>query len=59
MPASAPWWWGAASVSDQPAQLDLSTAEAALERGDYGQCLELLTRWRMRDRCRIEGRSAC
>ena len=30
-------------MSDQPAQLDLSTAEAALERGDYGQCLELLT----------------
>ena len=29
-------------MSDQPAQLDLSSAEAALERGDYGQCLELL-----------------
>ena len=29
-------------MGDQPAQLDLSSAEAALERGDYGQCLELL-----------------
>ena len=29
-------------MGDQAKALDLSTAEAALERGDYGQCLELL-----------------
>ena len=29
-------------MRDQPAKLDLSSSEAALERGDYGQCLELL-----------------
>ena len=29
-------------MSEQDAALDLSEAEAALERGDYGQCLELL-----------------
>jgi len=29
-------------VKEQPAQLDLTAAEASLERGDYGQCLELL-----------------
>jgi hypothetical protein len=29
-------------VTDRQERLDLTTAEAALERGDYGQCLELL-----------------
>lgn len=29
-------------MNEQPAQLDLTAAEASLERGDYGQCLELL-----------------
>ena len=29
-------------MKEQPAQLDLTAAEASLERGDYGQCLELL-----------------
>ena len=29
-------------MSEQDAALDLSEAEAALERGDYGQGLELL-----------------
>ena len=29
-------------MEEQPNRLDLSAAEAALERGDYGQCLELL-----------------
>ena len=30
-------------MDDQPAPLDLRAAEAALERGDYGQCLAFLT----------------
>jgi hypothetical protein len=30
-------------VNEQPAPLDLTIAETALERGDYGQCLEQLT----------------
>ena len=30
-------------MNEQQAPLDLTAAETALERGDYGQCLELLT----------------
>ena len=30
-------------MNEQPAPLDLSPAETALERGDYGQCLEQLS----------------
>ena len=30
-------------MNEQPAPLDLTIAETALERGDYGQCLEQLT----------------
>ena len=30
-------------MDEQPAPLDLTIAETALERGDYGQCLEQLT----------------
>lgn len=37
-------------MSEQDAALDLSEAEAALERGDYGQGLELLLPWQSNTR---------